>query len=41
VDAAAPNHKAEVTREVNDTMRKLEQDLIAKDKEMKMVSQKV
>lgn len=38
VDATAPNHKAQVTREVNDQMRRLEQDLIAKDKEMKMIS---
>ena len=38
VDATAPNHKAQVTREVNEQMRRLEQDLIAKDKEMKMIS---
>ena len=41
IDGTIPNLKAQVVRSKEEQMRKLEQDLIQKDKEMKKVNQKV
>ena len=41
IDATVPNLKAQVVREEDERMRKLEQDLIAKDKEMKKMNARV
>lgn len=41
VNQTAPNLKAQTVRKVDDKMRRLEQELIAKDKEMKKMNEKV
>ena len=41
IDDTQPNLKAQVVREVDEKMRKLEQDLIARDKEMKKMNARV
>ena len=41
IDATAPNLKADAVRSIEEQMRKLELELISKDKEMKKVNQKV
>ena len=41
IEKAAPNLRANLVRQVDVEMRKLEQELTAKDKEMKRVNQKI
>lgn len=38
IDATAPNLKSNAVREIEEQMRKLEMDLISKDKEMKKIN---
>ena len=41
IEAAAPNLRAQVVRDVQPEMKKLETEMIAKDKEMRKINQKI
>ncbi len=41
IEATAPNLRATVVREVQPEMKKLETEMIAKDKEMRKINQKM
>ena len=41
IEATAPNLRAQVTREIQPEMKRLETEMIAKDKEMRKINQKI